>query len=253
MKLPVCIFAALLFTSATLVAGPPISGYAFLTSESRAMQDDEFANPGMTAVDEGRRLFNQPGENDKRCADCHGSDGETLDTGRIAAYPRYNEVMQQPFTLQDQINFCAEERMDNIPWVYDCRELVALETFVRFKARGERINVRTDGPIRPWYEAGERLYHTRFGQVNAACHLCHEQHQGQYLRGQILSQGQSNGFPEYRLGSGKVTSLHGRFSECMRSFRAEPFEPGAREYIELEVYLNARGNGLPIETPAVRY
>ncbi len=79
------------------------------------------------------------------------------------------------------------------------------------------------------------------------------QHQGQRLRGQVLTQGHSNGFPEYRLGSGRMTSLHGRFSECFRSFRAEPFEAGSQEYINLEVYLNARGNGLKIETPAVRY
>jgi hypothetical protein len=73
------------------------------------------------------------------------------------------------------------------------------------------------------------------------------------LRGQTLTQGQANGFPEYRLGSGRVTGPHRRFSECFRSFRAEPFELGSPEYIDLEVFVTARGNGLPIETPAVRY
>jgi sulfur-oxidizing protein SoxA len=34
--------------------------------------------------------------------------------------------------------------------------------------------------------------------------------------------------------------------------RAEPFGAGSPEYIALELYLAWRGNGLPIETPAVR-
>jgi len=37
------------------------------------------------------------------------------------------------------------------------------------------------------------------------------------------------------------------------SFRAIPFDPGSEEFINLEVYLHARGNGLKIETPAVHY
>ncbi len=50
-----------------------------------------------------------------------------------------------------------------------------------------------------------------------------------------------------------MTPLHGRVTECFRSFRAEPFDRGSEEFISLEVYLHTRGNGLKIETPAVRY
>lgn len=31
-----------------------------------------------------------------------------------------------------------------------------------------------------------------------------------------------------------------------------PVSVGSEEFINLEVYLNARGNGLPIETPGIR-
>jgi len=41
--------------------------------------------------------------------------------------------------------------------------------------------------------------------------------------------------------------------ECFRSFRADPFDRGSDELINLELYLHSRGNGLAIETPAVRY
>lgn len=234
-------------------AAEPRSGYEFLTPDTQAMQDDEFANPGMPTVDLGRKLFREPGWNGQSCANCHGDDGERFSPAAIARYPVFDAALKRPVTLQERINICWEDRMDNIPYVYDCTELVALETFVRHTADGEPVNVDIGGPMRPHYERGKALYNTRFGQTGLACTHCHDLYAGQYLRGQRLSQGQSNGFPEYRLGSGRITSLHGRFSECFRAFRAEPFEAGSPEYISLEIYLNARGNGLPIETPAVRY
>jgi len=249
----------LLWLSLLLLAAPPLwadapkSGYDYLMAETREMQDDDFANPGMSAVDKGRKAFHTPGINDKTCASCHGENGSKLDPKHIASYPVYNAEEQRPFTLQEQINFCVMERLDNVPFVYDCVELVELEAYVRNLAKGEAVNVDISGPLKPFYEAGKQLYHTRFGQMNMACNVCHDQFAGQHLRGQVLSQGQSNGFPEYRLGSGKMTGLHGRFQECFQSFRAKPFDRGSAEYINLELYLHARGNGLPIETPAVRY
>ena len=242
-----------------LAAGPaaalgPVSGYAFLDESTRAMQDDEFENPGMVTVDEGRALFNeQRPDEPASCASCHDEDGEKLDVRAIARYPVYDEHLGGLTTLQDRIAYCWENRLDRFPLPYDDPQLVALETFVRYKARGEPVNVQTDGPLAPLIAEGETLYRTRFGQLDIACWHCHVQHQGQMLRGQRLSQGQANGFPEYRLGTGRITSLHQRMRECFHAFRAEPFEPGSREYKLLELYLMQRGNGLPIETPAVRF
>ena len=73
------------------------------------------------------------------------------------------------------------------------------------------------------------------------------------MRGQKISQGQSNGFPAYRLGTGEMTSLNLRITQCMNLMRAEPFPADSEEMKLLEFYLSARSNGLPIETPAVRY
>lgn len=252
MKITV-FFITLLALAFDAHAQSPKSGYDYLTPETRQMQDDDFANPGMSAMDEGRQTFHQPGVNGKSCATCHGQDGSELNLSKIASYPIYHDEEQRPFTLQEQINFCWEEHLDNVPFVYDCVDLVELEEYVRHQAKDVPVQVDINGPLKPFYEAGKKLYHTRFGQMNMACYTCHDQYAGQRLRGQLLSQGQTNGFPEYRLGSGKMTSLHGRFEECFRSFRAEPFDRGSKEYINLELFLNARGNGLPIETPAVRY
>jgi sulfur-oxidizing protein SoxA len=49
-----------------------------------------------------------------------------------------------------------------------------------------------------------------------------------------------------------VGSTHRRFKGCMGNIRAEPFERGGDEFLALELYTAWRGNGLPIETPAVR-
>ncbi|MCW8957238.1 MAG: sulfur oxidation c-type cytochrome SoxA [Gammaproteobacteria bacterium] len=234
-------------------ADEPVSGYQFLSPMTQEMQDDEFANPGMAAVEDGRKLFHTVGDSGKSCASCHGEEGEKIDPKNIARYPVYNKDELRPFTLQDQINLCWEDNLDNAPFVYDCKEVVALETYVRFLARGEVVNVDISGPMKPHYESGQELYHTRFGQIDMACVHCHVYHQGSRMRGQVLTQGQSNGFPEYRLGTGKITSLHKRLSECFVSFRAQPFDRGSDEFIDLEVYVNAKGNGLKIETPAVRY
>ena len=67
-----------------------------------------------------------------------------------------------------------------------------------------------------------------------------------------ISQGQSNGFPVYRMLWQTMGSLQRMFRWCNTSVRAEPYPFGADEYLDLEVYLAWRGRGLPVETPAVR-
>lgn len=236
------------------VAVEPVSGYAFIDESTRAMQDDEFENPGMLSVERGAELFHEHREAEEfSCSSCHGDDGEQLDVAEIARHPVFNPSLGGLVTLQERVNYCWEIHMDRFPLVANAPELIALGTYVRHLARGEPVNVQTDGPMAPLIEQGKALYETRFGQLGMSCRHCHIQHQGQMLRGQRLSQGQSNGFPEYRLGSGRITSLHQRLGECFVSFRAVPFEPGSEQYQLLELYVGARGNGLVIETPAVRF
>lgn len=246
--------AIVVVLAAASAQGEPVSGYAFLDDSTRAMQDDEFENPGMVAVDKGRELFHELREAEEyRCADCHEEDGAGLSPAGIARYPVFEVNFGGLVTLQRRINYCWEIHMDRFPLPPGDGQLIALETYVRHLAQGEPVNVQTDGDMAPLIARGEQLYHTRFGQLDLACQHCHLQHQGQRLRGQTLSQGQSNGFPEYRLGKGRITSFQQRLAECFVSFRAEPFEPGSEEADLLELYNASRGNGLPIETPAVRF
>ena len=229
------------------------SGYEFISQEAREMQDDDFQNPGYELIELGKKLFARPCDDDKSCASCHGADGEQLSPASIAQYPKFIAELGKPLTLRDQIQRCWENQLDNLPLLYDDRELLALETFLRYLAQGEKVNVDVSGPMKPYYEAGKKLYYTRFGQMNMSCDHCHDVHTGKMLRGQKLSQGHTNGFPEYRLEAQKMINLPQRLRECFRSLRAETFEQDSDEFRDLEIYLNARGNGLPIETPAIRY
>ncbi|MBI1424262.1 MAG: sulfur oxidation c-type cytochrome SoxA [Gammaproteobacteria bacterium] len=235
------------------VAEQAISGYDFLTPEMQAMQDDDFANPGMTAVENGKTLFATPGKNGKSCAACHGDDGSKLNVKHIAAYPVYSAQLKGPLTLRKQILRCRNQRMGGPPLRYGDKQAIQLEAFVRRLAVGQPVAVDVSGPMAPYYATGKKLFHTRWGQVDIACHQCHDYHAGQTFRGQKLTQGQSNGFPVYRFTTGQVVGVQERISECLTNLRAEPYPLGSAEYDALEVYMNARGNGLKIETPGIRY
>jgi sulfur-oxidizing protein SoxA len=230
----------------------PVSGYAYLPAQMQAMQDDEFENPGMYTVEEGGTLFHAPGYNGNSCAGCHGDNGSRLDPKAIARYPVYSAAHQGPLTLQQRINDCREQHLDEFPHPYDEPELITLETYVRHLARGEKVNVDVSGALKPWYDSGKALYHTRIGQLDMGCHHCHDRYVDLSLRDQMLNQGHSNGFPAHRLQTGTISSLHGKFRDCYATLRALPYAVGSAEFIALEVYLNARGNGLPIETPGIR-
>ena len=47
-------------------------------------------------------------------------------------------------------------------------------------------------------------------------------------------------------------SLHRMFQGCLARVRATPYQGGAEEYVNLELYMAWRGNNLAVETPAVR-
>lgn len=244
----------ILFSLSFTAFAQAVSGYTFLDKTTRAMQDDDFENPGMVTVDLGSELFHELRESEEyRCSSCHGQGGDKLDAQQIARYPVFDSNLGGLVTLQSRINHCWEINMDRFPLISGHSDLISLETFVRNLANGESVNVQTEGEMAPLITKGKALYNTRFGQLDIACQHCHVQHQGQMLRGQKLSQGQSNGFPVYRLGRGRITSFQQRMAECFVSFRAEPFEFGSQEFDLLELYVTSRGNGLPIETPAVRF
>ncbi len=233
------------------LAAEPRSGYEFIKPATREMQDDDFLNPGMLTAEKGQELFHEKTEDaGKSCADCHGDEGDGLDIENIARYPLYKAG--GVLTLQKQISLCLTSNTGkSLPGNHP--DLVALETFVRNRARGVPVNVQTDGPMTALLEKGEQLYKARYGLIDISCYHCHDMYPGQKIRGQQISEGQGNGFPAYRLDIGEITNLPQRIQQCLVSMRAEPFASGSEEINLMELYIMSRSNGLKIETPAVRY
>ena len=242
-----------LCTYADAFSAEVYSGYTLLRQETKDMQDDDFMNPGMGALARGAAMFTTPNAKGVSCASCHGADGKKLSAKRIAQYPVLDAKSKRPITLQQRVINESSERLGITTLKYESDDALSLEAFVRNIARGQEVNVQTDGAMTPFYEAGKKLYETRSGQLNMACSLCHDNHPGEKLRAQVLSQGQTNGFPLYRLATGKLTGTQTRFNQCFDAFRAKPYPFGSEEYTLLELYANAHGNGLKIETPAVRF
>jgi sulfur-oxidizing protein SoxA len=230
---------------------PPLSGLAFQSPETQAMQADDTANPGLLWVAQGQALWRARSGTERSCADCHGDAAAAL-KGVAARYPAYDPPSRSLFNLERRINQCRSVRQSLPPLAYESDELLALTAYVAHQSRGQPVAVAIDGPARPFFEAGRKLYEERSGQLNLACRHCHDQNVGRMLRGDRISQGQSNGYPAYRLEWQSVGSLQRRLRFCHTGLRAEPFAYGADEYLALELYLAWRAQGLAIETPAVR-
>ncbi|MBI1207099.1 MAG: sulfur oxidation c-type cytochrome SoxA [Azospirillum sp.] len=228
-----------------------ISGYFFRSRETQALQDDDFLNPGFLWVEQGQDLWSKPeGEAGKSCADCHQDAAATM-KGVGASYPKVQPDGKLA-NLEGRINLCRTQYMKAPELKYDSDPLLALTAYVRHQSRGMPVKVAIDGTAAPYFEKGKEFYYTRRGQLDFSCASCHETNYGHYLRADFLSQGQSNGFPTYRLKWQKLGSLHRRLEGCVQDTRGETFKRGSEEFLALELYLAWRGQGLPVETPSVR-
>lgn len=228
-----------------------ISGYEFRVPETQAVQDDDFENPAFLWVAQAEELWDEiDGEEGKACSSCH-EDVESLKTVG-STYPVYFEPWGKLINLEQRVNLCRTENMKAEPWKYESDEMLGMTALVRHQARGEPVSVAIDGKAEPFFEKGKEFYYERRGQLDLSCAHCHEDYAGTKIRADMLSQGQSNGFPTYRLKWQKLGSLHRRFKGCNDQVRATPYKRGSDEYVNLELYLAWRGQGLPVETPAVR-
>lgn len=228
------------------------SGWLFRSAETQALEMDDFDNPGMIFVDQALDVYNTvEGSEGKSCASCHGDGAEGL-VGVRAVYPKWHEGSGEVRTLEMAVNDCRETRMGADAWGWDSGNMVNMTALISSVSRGMPMNVAIDGPAQETWEKGKELYYTRTGQLELSCANCHEDHYGDMIRADHLSQGQINAFPAYRLKNAKLNSIHNRFKGCVRDTRAETFNPGSPEFVALELYVASRGNGLSVEGPSVR-
>jgi L-cysteine S-thiosulfotransferase len=228
------------------------SGYQFLARETRAMQDDDTANPGMLWVLDGEALWNRKvGKANKSCADCH-NDASTSMKGVAARYPAFNEAANRPIDLEQRINICRTDQQNATPLLFESNEMLALAGFVARQSRGMPIAVSDDERTKPFIQAGRAMFERRQGQLNLSCAQCHDDNWGAKLAGVSVPQGHPTGYPLYRLEWQAMGSLQRRLRNCLIGMRAQAYTFGAPEYVNLELFLMWRARGMAIETPAVR-
>lgn len=233
---------------------PPLSGREFQSRETRAVEEDEFAHPGLLWVEQGKRLAGEARPSGgKRCTDCHGeADGQRSLRGVAAQYPKWNPTLRRVLNLEQQINQCVSNRQQSSPLAWESRELLSLTVWVASQSKGLPIRVQSDGEAQATLERGKALYNQRIGQMNLACTHCHDRHWGKTLLAESISQGQPDGWPAYRLEWQSLASLQRRLRACFHGVRAEQPAFGSEDLVALELYLAKRAEGLRLSAPGVR-
>jgi sulfur-oxidizing protein SoxA len=249
--------AALLAMAVPLLAaeipqGQRRSGFTFMAPETQAMQNDDTANPGMLWVLDGEKLWNsKAGAANQACADCH-NDARVSMMGVAARYPAYDKNLGRPVDLEQRINLCRSEHQQATPLPYEGHELLALTAFIAQQSHGNAITADSGRELESFVAKGRELFMQRQGQLNLACTNCHDDNWDKHLAGSAITQAHPTGYPEYRLEWQTLGSLQRRLRSCISGIRAQPYEYGAPELIDLELYLMSRAQGMPMEAPAVR-
>ena len=254
---PTIAVAVLLIAASTLSAteipqGERRSGYSFMTPDTRAIQDDDTANPGMLWVLDGETLWkSKTGAAGKACADCH-DDARASMKGVAARYPAFDKPLGHPVNLEQRINLCRVQHQQATPLPYESRDLLALTAFVAQQARNATISTDVNPQLEPFLARGRDLFMQRQGQLNLGCTNCHDDNWDKRLAGSAITQGHPTGYPLYRLEWQSLGSLQRRLRSCISGIRAQAYDYGAPELVELELYLMSRARGMPMEAPAVR-
>jgi sulfur-oxidizing protein SoxA len=224
----------------------------FMSAETRAMQDDDTANPGMLAVLDGETLWNEKaGATNKSCADCHG-DAQTSMKGLAARYPAVLPALGRAVDLEQRINISRVDDQKAAALPFESKDLLALTVYIARQSRGMPIAVADDAQSKPFIAAGRDIFERRQGQLDITCAQCHDDNWGKRLAGSVVPQAQPTGYPIYRLEWQSVGSLQRRLRNCMSAMRAEPYDYGTPELVNLEFFLMWRARGMAMETPAVR-
>jgi L-cysteine S-thiosulfotransferase len=224
------------------------SSSASMSPENRALQDDLSQHPASLWLQEGEELWQRPtASGGPSCASCHGE--VTKLKGAATRYPlRQGGAL---LTLEDRINQCRTQRQQAPAWRKESSPLLALSAWVSLPSRGLPISPSIGPGDRDW-QAGQRWFNQRLGQIGLSCAQCHDERWGRKLAGVVIPQAHPTGYPLYRLEWQSMGSLQRRLRNCMNAVRAEPFAPDAPEWAQLEAYLKWRARGMALETPALR-
>lgn len=211
---------------------------------------DETLHGGHDALERGAELYKQLNSNGE-FASCLGAKKGNLKGLRLT-YPRFDKELGGIIGLEARIEYCAAKqgmKLEN--GSYDNS---AVSIYVASFSNGMPINLDvTKEPMKSAFERGKKLFHTKAGWTNFSCATCHVSLVGKHLRGQIPTThyGDVGHWPTWR-SKDELQSLHVRFTECNRNSGVQPLKVGSPEYHDLEVFLTALSNGMPVAVPSQR-
>lgn len=219
------------------------SGSADLSPPLRALEQDRLAGPTALALAEGEARFRTD------CQSCHTPASLRESATR---HPAWDTRLGVPVTLARRINACRERHLGQPLLPPEHETLLALETYVASLARGLPIRPDPDPRLDAARALGQRLWLRRIGQLDLACAHCHDAAAGRRLAGSVIPQGHPTAYPVYRLEWQGMGSLQRRLRGCASGVRAEPWAWNGEELLALELFLQQRAAGMPLESPGVR-
>src|SRR5687768_3196823 len=107
---------------------PLQGGVEFQSGETRALQADEFGNPGMLWVARGEALWAEK-RGAASCASCHGDAAKSM-RGAAAGHPQHSAALGKVVNLERRINACVtgNQKLPALAWESD--ELLGLTAYV---------------------------------------------------------------------------------------------------------------------------
>src|SRR5262249_2241451 len=120
------------------------STYEQMSADTKAMQDEDTANPGMLWVLDGDVAWRtRTGAAGRSCADCHGEASSTM-KGVAARYPAFDANRGAPVNIEERINICRTEHQRAPVLAFESKELLALSVYVARQSRGMPIESSDD-------------------------------------------------------------------------------------------------------------
>lgn len=215
---------------------------------------DPFVNPAVDLIEEGEALFAAAGPGGQACSACHAAPEEAF-KGWAAAMPRWEPRLDKVISVAEFV-YRHARATTGAEWLMQGTENTAMTVYLTSLSNGEPVQVDiTSEGARQAYERGEAFMSTKLGQANMACVDCHNTLAHTWLRGQFLGEtaGQTPHFPLWRTSRNEVWDIRKRLQWCNVQVRADELPPDAAEYGEIELFITAASNGLPIEAPGIRH
>lgn len=231
---------------------PLRSGFDTMGASTQAMQRRDSDNPAWFAIEEGARLFRaSDGRAQRSCASCH-AEPATRFRSTAALYPRFDAAQGKVMDLSGRIEACRVQHQQADPWPREDVRRLALHAYIALQSRGQPLQPDPDPRLQEARTRGHARFNQRIGQLSLSCADCHDRHWGQRLGGSPIPQGHPNAYPLWRLQWQAIGSLQRRMRACLIGVRAEPWPADDPAWLELELFLQWRAAGLPLETPGVR-